>query len=156
MSGSSLAKNAQCANLHVTGDIQADSKINGKSFHEVVYTYDFSADGGAVSTITLDGPALPVGAVVTKVWYQTTTILASGGAATVSLGNSVTGAAVYLAADTLANHNMNALAFDDGIQTGVAAQYEAATAAISYATMTIAVAALTAGVLKVHVEYIML
>lgn len=52
--------------------------------------YDFAIDGGAISTITLraDSP-LPSGAVILGGYIDVQTLLASGGAATVSLNAEV-------------------------------------------------------------------
>jgi hypothetical protein len=50
-------------------------------------TYDFTVDGGAIGTLTpANSPLIPVGAIVFGGILDVTTILASGGGATVGLG----------------------------------------------------------------------
>jgi hypothetical protein len=49
------------------------------------YTYDFAVLGGAISTITLPGSALPNNFIIQNAFIDILTILASGGAATAAL-----------------------------------------------------------------------
>lgn len=123
------------------------------------YVYDFSVDGGAVSTITLSSKAnkapIPVGAIVknTTVWVETA--CTSGGSATVSvgLGTDVDG---LVTATAVASLTANAVIVGDGALAVPASVATYVTSAANGAvTASIAVAALTAGKISVSVEYIM-
>ncbi len=48
------------------------------------YIYDFAVQGGAVSTITLSGPALPTGVTILGGYIEVITVPTSGGAATLA------------------------------------------------------------------------
>jgi hypothetical protein len=115
--------------------------------HLVVATYDFAKHGGAVGTVTLDDAVLPDNAIITQVWIDVITAPTSGGAATIAL--TAQSAADLKAATAIASY------------TGVVAGVPVGTAATAIkltaeriVTATIATAALTAGKLKVFVEYI--
>jgi hypothetical protein len=105
-------------------------------------TYDFSKNGGAVGTIGL-GVTLPAGAIVTGLWTDAETALASGGLAEVALEAGST---------TL----KAAAAFDDVSYIGVDAQSltPVKLSAASELEVVITVAALTAGKLNIFVEYL--
>lgn len=49
------------------------------------FFYDFAAQGGAISSITMTGDAIPSGAIVIDALIHVDTALTSGGAATVAL-----------------------------------------------------------------------
>lgn len=115
------------------------------------FYYDFDTDGGAVGAITLRGPSLPTGAVITGGYLYNTTAWTSGGSATISLGiltDDVAGIKAATAVATVGAAGAIAL-----IQTGVAANVSEITTASRDITMTIAVAALTAGASCLVVEY---
>jgi hypothetical protein len=114
--------------------------------------YDFAVDGGAIGTTTLravdmSGGAVPSGAVVTSGYVDVLTAVTSGGAATVAVS-------LESASDLLAP------ALQAALTTGRKSIIPAATGATSIKTtaarsltVTIAVAALTAGKLRVVVFY---
>ena len=113
--------------------------------------YDFDTDGGAVGAITLRGPKLPVGAVVTGGYIYNTTAMTSDGSATVSLGilvDDVAGLKAATAYGTIGAAGPVAL-----IQTGAAANISEITTAERDITATIATAALTAGAFCLVLEY---
>jgi hypothetical protein len=103
------------------------------------FEYDFGMDGGAVGTIALRGDRLPDDAVIT-----------SGGAPTVTLG--VETAVDVLASTLKAALSLNALL--DTVPAGTAATAIRTTAAGKGITMTIGVAAITAGKFIVALEYL--
>lgn len=116
----------------------ASAKINSTKV-----TYDFAKKGGAVSAITLP-LALPTGAVLTRAFVKTVTPPTSGGSATIALavgGIALKAATAYNAAPFVGGG-------DCGITSGTL------TSAATALTLTIAVAALTAGVLDIIVEYV--
>jgi hypothetical protein len=117
-------------------------------------TYDFSTQGGAVSTINLKGSdgldaKLPSGAVISEVLIDVVTAATSGGAATVALTAQV--AEDLLAALAVAS----VTGLIAGIPVGTAATSIKLTAERTITT-TIAVAALTAGKFHVFIEYYLL
>ncbi len=110
-------------------------------------TYDFDADGGAVSTIDL-GITIPDNALVTSCVLEKITGFASSGSATVALGLEST-------TDIIA-----ATAFNNAALTQVVA-YGAALASAPFKTtaarnvqITIGTAALTAGKFNFYIEYL--
>lgn len=114
------------------------------------FEYDFAKEGGAVSAITLRGQPLPSDAVVTDAMIRVNTALTSGGAAQVALhlkaANDIYSAAVLGA--WVAN------AIIDGVPDGTSGNaILCTTAAGTYLTLTVTVAALTAGRFTVAVEY---
>lgn len=110
------------------------------------WLYDFATDGGASGAITLRGDEIPAGSLVIDARIDVTTLAASGGAATVSLG--LEGAADLRAAATLST----APALNS---TGVRALLNPVkTTANRDVTATVAVADLTAGVFSVVVTYV--
>lgn len=132
--------------------------------------YDFSVQGGAIGAIKLIDPVLvsgskpvllgvqaqqlailPPSAIVVRALIDVITAPLSGGSATVSVGTGV-GAADLLAATAKASFT----GLLDGIPVNTAAtsiKVSAATVAGVSPSMTIAVAALTAGKFNVHIEY---
>lgn len=111
--------------------------------------YDFATDAGAVGAINLRGDKIPSGAVVTSSYLKVDTIVASGGAATVSLGveSAVDVRAAVVVATAPA---INATGVRQGLVTNAA---PVLTTADRHIVATIAVAALTAGRFSVIVEY---
>ncbi len=114
-------------------------------------TYDFTVDGGGVSTITpVSGATLPINSIILGGIIDTVIPLTSGGSATVAIGTSAGSSAASLKA---------ALAF--GSYTGLVAVIPLFTAvtmikmtAAGNITFTIATAALTAGKLNVILAYV--
>lgn len=113
--------------------------------------YDFSVDGGAVSTITpATNCTIPTNAVIVSSTINSTTAVTSGGAATIAVGTAATGGATtsFLAATGKASFTSNALLA--GAVTYAAPLKVTGAGAI---TLTVATAALTAGVIEVWVQY---
>lgn len=129
------------------------------------YVYDFSTDGGAVSTISLSGKSgkagIPDGSVVHRVHARVLTACTSGGSATVAWGNTsdtdgYSGAAIAVASLT-ANAVFNetrggALLWDDTNDANL--DYAVtSTANTQDFSLTIGTAALTAGKIVFQVEF---
>jgi len=112
--------------------------------------YSFTADGGEVSTITpVRTVTLPAGAVIVGATINTTTAVTSAGSATVAVGTSAGSAAnSILTATAKASLTLNALI--NGAATFAAPVKLSAAGSI---TVTVATAALTAGVVEVNVLY---
>lgn len=114
------------------------------------FEYDFAKDGGAVGDIALRGDRLPNDAVITSGMIHVNTAVTSDGLATVAL--SVLAAEDVLAATAKASLTLNALL--DTVPVGTAATAIRTTSAGLGVTMSIAVAALTAGKITVALEYL--
>ena len=113
--------------------------------------YDFATDGGAVGAIVLRGDKIPTGAVVLSTVLDVTTAVASGGAATVSLG--INSAVDVRAAATLATApKLDTVASPLGAVTRATSGLNSD--ADNDVTATVAVAALTAGAFSVLIEYV--
>lgn len=111
-------------------------------------SYSFATQGGAVGDIELkdeDGLSMviPANACITRLWTDVKTSFTSGGSATVAIAASST---VLLAAT----------AYNSAALTGFDAQSLTAVKLSSASTLkiTVATAALTAGVMRVFIEYI--
>ena len=105
--------------------------------------YDFDSQGGAQGQILL-GLTLPTGAIVTAMYTRTLDVLASGGAATV---------AIKAGASTL----KAATAFNDASYVGLQEQSLSGPVLIaseSRLEVEVAVADLTAGKIRIMVEYL--
>ena len=116
-------------------------------------TYSFAKDGGAISTITLrseDGP-LPNGSIVIGGYLDVTTIVTSGGAATVAV--QVESAGDVVAAAAVAGAPWSATGVKDIVQDGTGSTAVKTTAARSPA-IVIAAATVTAGVFTVVLFYV--
>lgn len=143
-------------------------KNDGRQVQEFIY--DFSVDGGAVSTIDLaikDGyPLLPAGATVQKVTARVLTACTSGGSATVEWGNtsdtdgysgvaiavaSLTAAAVFNGAED--GTSPSALLFNN-TNDEEKPYAVTATANTQNFVVKITTAALTAGKIAFDVEYL--
>lgn len=115
--------------------------------------YDYASTGGAVGTQTLKGAdggdvKIPAGSLITRVWKNVTTTLASGGSATVQLGTSEDPDA-FIAAT----------AYNNAAHVGLDAHSAAVPQKVGSGgdvtlTMDIATAALTGGAFEQWVEYI--
>ena len=115
-------------------------------------TYNFAVDGGAVSTITpASNCTLPANSVIFNSGIEATTAGTSGGSATVAVGLSGTGGS------TTALLGATAVASVTGrLQSAVVPQTASGWKKLTTAgavTVTIATAALTAGVIEVYVMY---
>lgn len=112
-------------------------------------TYNFSVDGGAIGTITPKaGAVIPNGAQVLRAWTDVTSNMTSGGSATVAIQVACTTPVVI----------KTATAFNSADYTGQDFQRAATvlgkTDSAGPITLTVATAALTAGVVNVYVEYV--
>lgn len=113
--------------------------------------YDFAVDGGAIGLITpVVNETIPNKAIITNVIMDWTTAVTSGGSATVSAGTSAgSGAASILAATAKAS--LTGLVQTVPIPSD-STKFVKLTAA-GLVTLTVAVAALTAGVCEMWIEY---
>jgi len=114
------------------------------------FEYDFAVDGGAIGTVALRGDRLPLDAIVTSGMVHTNAAFTSSGAPTVTLG-------VETAVDVLASTLKGALTLNallDTVPVGTAATSIRTTTVGKGITMTIGVAAITAGKLTVAMEYL--
>jgi len=114
--------------------------------------YVFATDGGAVSTITLAGnTTLPANAIILGGTINVTTQLTSGGSATVAIGTSAGSSTTsILNATAVASFTTGQLAMEPVF---TAASYVKLSAA-GQITVTIATAALTAGVMDIILVYV--
>ena len=117
--------------------------------------YDFTVDGGAVSTITLRsgdsrGNTIPAGAVVVGGYLEVDTVVTSGGAATL-------GVSAEAAGDLLAPTVVSGAPWSSTGRKSIIPAFTGATSVKTSATrslqVTVAVAALTAGKFRVVVFY---
>jgi len=116
-------------------------------------TYDFAVDGGAISTITpTNSPILPINAIITNGFIDVTTLLTSGGAATVGLGlGSGAQVAALFAPITVAGAPWSTT----GVKAIIPISAPTAVKVVAAArlTLTIAAFAVTAGKFDVNVQY---
>jgi hypothetical protein len=111
--------------------------------------YDFTKDGGAIGSITLRGSVIPKGALIRDVFIFTETPLAGAGA-TVALKAEST--ADLLAATAIAAFSQSST--QQGIPDWATVGDAVLTTDNRALTMTIAVAALTAGKFRVYVAWV--
>jgi len=122
----------------------------GSSLRMARAVYSFATDGGAVSTITLkNNVSLPDNAVIVGGTINSTTACTSGGLATVAVGTSAGSSTTSLLGAT-AVASLSADARINSVATFASPVKLTARGAI---TVTIATAALTAGVVEVTVFY---
>ncbi len=122
------------------------SGAGGKEFTQE-YIYDFAVHGGAVGNVSLKNPrnALPSGAVILSAHYTVLTAMTSGGSATVSIGDAAS-TARYLALTAFDN-----AAYDANVAKALSSgmPITVSSANISSPSISIAVAALTAGKIRI-------
>lgn len=133
-----------------TNKIKAGSPYGIGRSKWALATYSFAADGGAVGDIALRGDTIPAGAVIISSLVKTTTVLTSGGSATVAV--KAEGAADINAADAISGAPWSTTGWKRGDL--VATSAPVTTTAVRTITATVAVAALTAGAFTVAVEYL--
>lgn len=139
----------------IAGGKVAEGALSRSPRRMAVYEYDFAVDGGAVSTINMrpvggSQPQIPSGAIVDQATVEVLTIPTSGGAPTVAV--QVEGAGDTIAAAAISGAPWSTLGRKNGIpQTG--ATSVKATAARTPA-IVIATAALTAGKVRLYLDYI--
>ena len=125
---------------------------SGALSQNVAYAkYDFSVDGGAIGAITpATTESIPKDALVVGGVINSTTAVTSAGSATVSVGTSAgSNAASILGATAKASLSLDAVIES----AAVAAPFKMSAA--GNINVTVATAALTAGVIEVFVFYVM-
>jgi hypothetical protein len=115
--------------------------------------YSFAADGGAISTITPSiNSTIPANAIIVGVILNPTTALTSGGSATIAVGTSAGSSTTALkGATAVASYTLDAVMAGVPVFTAASAVKLSAAGSI---TITVATAALTAGVMEVFVFYV--
>lgn len=115
--------------------------------------YSFATDGGAVSTITpLINANIPANSIIFGVILNPTTALTSGGSATIAVGTSAGSSTTSLkGATAVASYTIDALMAGTPVFTAGSAVKLSAAGSV---TLTVATAALTAGVMEVFVFYV--
>lgn len=134
--------------------IEGSALAAGSGFgrtRRAVAVYDFATDGGAVSTITLRGDTIPSGATITDALLNVTTVLTSGGAATVSLGSEAAGD--IQAAAAISGAPWSTTGAKRVTLTATSAPVR--TTAARSLTAVVGTAALTAGAFTITVEYVL-
>lgn len=129
--------------------LQSSTAIGSSALLVAHATYSFAVDGGAVSTITpASTAALPNKAIIIGGTINFTTAVTSGGSATIAIGTSAGSSTTSILGAT-------AKASATGLLNSAAtlASPVELTAAGSI-TVTVATAALTAGVAEIYVYYI--
>ena len=131
-----------------------DNRVGGGgSPGTFIATYSFAVDGGAVGLITPSKTVtLPKNFVITNAIINSPTPVSSGGSATISVGLSAgsSGAAALLAATGKASFSANAQ--QQGVPTAGTLSSAIKMSAAGSVTLTVAVAALTAGVVDVVIQ----
>lgn len=115
--------------------------------------YDFTNDGGAVGAITLTNTvSIPAGAVVLASALRVTTAVTSAGSATISVGTTAGSGAASIAAATA-----KASLTDDTVVQGIdySTTKPFVMTAAGNVNVTVATAAVTAGVVEIFVLYTM-
>ena len=112
--------------------------------------YSFAVDGGAISTITpVTTAVLPDNAIIVAATINATTALTSGGSATISVGTSAgSGTASIIGLTAVASYSADAVL--NSVATFASPVKLSAAGSI---TISVAVAALTAGILEVTLLY---
>jgi hypothetical protein len=124
------------------------------TFPQIAYAqYNFATDGGATGPITpAINSTIPANAIITRCIFNPTTAVTSGGSATIAIGTTAgSSASALLAATAKASFSL------DATLNGVPVPQTGATwvklSAAGQIDITVAVAALTAGVIEMFVEY---
>jgi hypothetical protein len=125
--------------------------VNWNTSYVAEGTYDFSVDGGAISTINLTEAGIPDNATVKRAWYEVLTPPTSDGEATIALGVSTNDADGIKTATAYNDAAFNA-GYHDGTPDGAAANFTTKTTGNRYLCITIAGATLTAGKIKIFAE----
>lgn len=125
---------------------------NVANLKHIVGRYSFATQGGAVSTITLtdvngNGVAIAATDTIISISYRVITAFTSAGAATTALGTTgSTGSVVFENSGAISSSGWNAIK-----QTQISGAILDATTDFGNLSLTIGAAALTAGVVDVHV-----
>lgn len=133
------------------------TRINGSDLM-VSGLYDFSIQSGDVGSYTLIGPdssgiSIPDNATITKAWYEGLIAPTSIGSATISLGVASDDAAGLIAV-TAFDNAVFALGYHAAIPDGTVVNFTTKSTAIRDIQLVIAGANLTAGQIRVWLEYI--
>lgn len=137
-----------CRAAHAQQTTFADVHSNLVTAHAV---YSFAVDGGAIATITPAANAsIPANAILVSATINSTTAVTSAGSATVAVGVSNTGGSTnsLLAATAKSSFSSNAVL--NGATTFTP---PLKVTSVGNITLTVATAALTAGVVEVWVQY---
>lgn len=145
------------SNNDATGDTYASFKAQtSKLARQLTLHYDFATDGGAIGTINLRGGQLPDNAIINNAWYEvTTTFTSATDAATIALGvatDDATGIEGATAISAMGNI-WDAGVHDTDVDSSTASTYTTKTTAARNLVMTLAVEAVTAGALVLHIDY---
>ncbi len=127
--------------------------IGAGSVQYAVGLYDFAVDGGAIGAITLRGDKIPSGAIEVDALFEVDTVLASAGAATVSLD---TEAVADVNADVVITGTPWSTTGPKRADVLTATAAPVKTTAERSLAITVTTAALTAGKFKVYVAYVVL
>ncbi len=118
------------------------------------FKYDFSIDGGVVSTITLgtpgtSGPSIPATAIILDVTLNSV-VAPVGSGASIAFGVSAGGSTTTLKASTA----ITSFTLDALLKGAMSPAAPVKMTAAGYPTITISGAALTAGVVEGWIEYL--
>lgn len=139
--------------------LQAGAQLVRRKKFCVKGVYDFAVQGGAIGSINLYDPVLgpsqplviPPSAIINKIMFDSITAPTSGGSATIALSSGQSSADLKAAT---AYTSFSGLL--DGIPVGTAVSSVKIPASANLGVipqLTIAVAALTAGKINIHLEY---
>jgi hypothetical protein len=116
--------------------------------------YNFAVDGGAVGLITpVLSPWIPAYAILSGGIINVPTAVTSGGSATIALGFSGTLVGGTAASCVLTATGKASFTIDALIATALSASAAVKTSSAGQLTLTVAVAALTAGLIEVFVDF---
>lgn len=134
------------------GSINAGQQGGAGAAQIAKATYDFTVDGGAISTIQLaSSPIIPAGAIIYGGLIDGIILPTSGGGATIAWGlGSGAQAAALKAATAIATYTAGGIIAIIPVWTAASAFRVAADTKIS---VTIATASLTAGKIAINVYY---
>lgn len=138
----------------ISGGSVIEGSVSRSSKRTAIYEYSFATDGGAVSSIPLrpvtsSQPAIPSGAIVDQVTVDVLTVPTSGGSATIAVQIQAANDTVNAAA--ISGAPWSTTGRKAGIPVGPATSLK--TTAARVPTAVVAVAALTAGIFRVYVDY---
>jgi hypothetical protein len=138
----------------ITGGKTIEGAMPRSHRRTAVFDYDFAVDGGAVGTINMrpyggTQPQIPAGAIIDRAMLEVLTIPTSGGAPT--LACQVEGAGDVQAAAAISGAPWSSLGRKNG--TPQAAATSVKTTAARTPALVVATAALTAGVVRLYLDY---
>lgn len=150
--GTNFLANTTAPNFKDKGSIALSaSYITADPVYTAHAYYDFAVDGGGTTTITpVQSDSIPAGAIVGGGWIFAKAAATSGGSATVAVGTSA-GSAANSIMHATAISSLTLASVTPSVATGTPFYMSAA----GQIDVTIATAALTAGILEVIVTYVM-